>query len=75
MVNTDFDLAGIPGAADRHDAVGEFTSTAQSDAAVERRIGLEARQVGDGEVGPSLGVPRPWPQNMLRAKDCARRSR
>jgi len=50
------DLARVPGAADRHDAVGEVHEHgAVRRRAVERWLGLEAWQVQDGEVGLEVG--------------------
>ena len=65
------DLTGIPGAADRHDAVGEVHQDgAVRRRAVERRIGLETRQVEDDEIRPeALEFLAPRPQEHVAGEE------
>ncbi len=61
------DLAGVPGAADRHDAFAEIDQDrAVRGGAVGLRIGLEARQVQDGEFRlEALELLGPGPQEHV----------
>ena len=70
------DLTGIPGAADRHDPVGEIDQDgAVRRRAVELRLGLEARQVEDREVRlEAFELLAPRPQEHVPGKEIVPRS-